>query len=545
MCTKSSSLVLITHIAASTSTQYPPVPMSRQISSRENILSQIIRTADEIRLISKCGTQRPPLPSSSLLNPPTPYPPVPFVDPPNLLPDLVKTGLELATAENLYQGFLKRISEFKQAVENNFCQMTSRLSDSKSTSGRAITSHIKEQLVNAYRIQYERAVESWARELLAFVSSHQDKLRCTRNMHLETTHDSKSRTSLFNQEYVPLLEHFFDENPFPSRADKAFLAKKSRMTYRQIHVWFQNRRNRTKKEGKTLRRKPMSDGATLPLDTLYRRMSRYIVSPKHAVATPQAWTPDEPVSPARQACDIFVRSAPPHAFPCPYPPSCSYNPFPINRSSFVFDRSQWIRLPLTSPASRTTPTDIDSLVELFSQLNVRDDSPSQLKRGRCDTFAATLAITVRPSCAPHPALISRPVSTPRYVPKKLFAIPAPPTRLDVFRTSNPQLQHTTLVPVSSAVNKKRKLAPLPRRTPISNDTYGIAMSTSFCSRSRSSSSQTSVDTTSESSGYSSTVTTPEPSLDDTCTDFIPYLVSDLSSAGVSREHSVDLGTTSL
>lgn len=34
-----------------------------------------------------------------------------------------------------------------------------------------------------------------------------------------------------------MLEHFFDENPFPTHADKESLAKKSGMTYRQIHVW--------------------------------------------------------------------------------------------------------------------------------------------------------------------------------------------------------------------------------------------------------------------------------------------------------------------
>lgn len=36
---------------------------------------------------------------------------------------------------------------------------------------------------------------------------------------------------------MPLLEHFFEENPFPTHADKVFLAKKSNMQYRQIHVW--------------------------------------------------------------------------------------------------------------------------------------------------------------------------------------------------------------------------------------------------------------------------------------------------------------------
>lgn len=39
------------------------------------------------------------------------------------------------------------------------------------------------------------------------------------------------------QEFLPTLEAFFSEEELPSRADKLFLAKKSGMTYRQIHVW--------------------------------------------------------------------------------------------------------------------------------------------------------------------------------------------------------------------------------------------------------------------------------------------------------------------
>lgn len=36
---------------------------------------------------------------------------------------------------------------------------------------------------------------------------------------------------------MSVLEAFFAENQFPSRADKAFLAQKSNMTFNQIHVW--------------------------------------------------------------------------------------------------------------------------------------------------------------------------------------------------------------------------------------------------------------------------------------------------------------------
>lgn len=222
---------------------------------------------------------------------------------------------------------------------------------------------------------------------------------------------------------------------------------------------------------------------------------------------------------------MLVRPAPPHAFPSPYPPTCPYNPFPMNHDCLVFDRSEWIRLPSasTSPTPRTT-ADVDTLVELFSQLNVRDDS-SQSRRSRCDTFAAILAITVRPPCAPHPALISQSTLIPRYMPKKLRTVPAPSTRLNVFSTPSPQSQHTTLIPESSVDKKKRNLSQLPRRTHILSETRcrvrPLMLDTLFYPRSSSFGSQSSADT--ESSGYSSAATTPEPLFDDVSTNFTPFL----------------------
>lgn len=42
---------------------------------------------------------------------------------------------------------------------------------------------------------------------------------------------------------------------------------------------FQNRRNRTKREVKLLRKKPMYEGAAQPLDGLYKRMKGHMVDP--------------------------------------------------------------------------------------------------------------------------------------------------------------------------------------------------------------------------------------------------------------------------
>ncbi|KAF9460091.1 hypothetical protein BDZ94DRAFT_1116866, partial [Collybia nuda] len=50
------------------------------------------------------------------------------------------------------------------------------------------------------------------------------------------------------------LEKYFEYNAYPSAQDRSALARKSMMTPRQIEVWFQNHRNRFKKEGKALRR---------------------------------------------------------------------------------------------------------------------------------------------------------------------------------------------------------------------------------------------------------------------------------------------------
>ncbi|KAJ7808214.1 hypothetical protein B0H14DRAFT_2284894, partial [Mycena olivaceomarginata] len=46
------------------------------------------------------------------------------------------------------------------------------------------------------------------------------------------------------------LERYFEENAYPSSADRVAMAQKSLMEPRQIEVWFQNHRKRAKEEGR-------------------------------------------------------------------------------------------------------------------------------------------------------------------------------------------------------------------------------------------------------------------------------------------------------
>lgn len=162
--------------------------------------------------------------------------------------------------------------------------------------------------------------------------------------------------------------------------------------------------------------------------------------------------------------------APLHAFPSSYPPSCSYDPFPSKFDVTNFGAPKWLRCPMTT-AVRHPTLDIDGLVDRFSRINILDDSSSR-SRGSADSSAAVAAITVIPFPAPLPALIRGtpmhivPVRTP------LHSVPATAACRHVFDTPSPQSRPITLVPAYETPKgqkaRRRKMAPLPKRTPHGN-----------------------------------------------------------------------------
>ncbi|RXW24007.1 hypothetical protein EST38_g1852 [Candolleomyces aberdarensis] len=87
----------------------------------------------------------------------------------------------------------------------------------------------------------------------------------------------------FNNEYTPVLEKYFDFNAYPSQRDRELLARKSMMTPRQIEVW--NHRNRSKKEGRLLRRLTSNPlPVELPLDSLAKEMP-WLAKPEDKVTS--------------------------------------------------------------------------------------------------------------------------------------------------------------------------------------------------------------------------------------------------------------------
>ncbi|KAG1813290.1 homeodomain protein 2 [Suillus subaureus] len=432
------------------------------MTSVDSALKQIIQRVKDIQ----CLTQPFASTSSCSFAPQAcslrqPIAKISLPDPPSMQSTLLAAGARPDISVAMDQAYQKRALDLRAFYHSALALMCSNQAQYPSK-----FRYVPEQkILSTFTELYLRQLMAWRQDCVDFYLKHSSTSGNVQNL---------SGTSRFNHEYVPLLEYFFAENPFPTHADKAFLAKKSAMTYRQIHVWFQNRRNRMKKEGRVLRKKAATEGATLPLDNLYQRMDKFIVPEEWKAHTSYSCLSDCPtkqgdemMSIADNECNPLERLAPLHAFPSLYPPSCTYDPFPSKNGVTNFGAPKWLRRPMTT-AVRCPTLDIDGLVDRFSRINILDDSGSR-SRGSVDSHAAVAAITVIPFLAPLPALIRgtpthiTPVSAP------LHSVPATAARRHVFDTPSPQSRPVTLVPAFETPTgqkaRRRKTAPLPKRVP--------------------------------------------------------------------------------
>ncbi|EPQ60407.1 hypothetical protein GLOTRDRAFT_124164 [Gloeophyllum trabeum ATCC 11539] len=206
--------------------------------TRGDLLRRIIDVARRL----EHRTSSHPVIHNTPIRPPAP-PPVCLPRPSSILGKLQDIGLPPSLAETVSNAYLRRAEEWRHQVERGITRVCSELALKAANS---ITDDIIiRRTVQLHERSYHARLDEWVSQVL-----HRVKTRITPQQN--QTHEvaaSKTRHA-FNSEYVPILEFMYEENPFPPHADKVFLAKKCGMTYKQIHVWFQNRRNRSKKEGR-------------------------------------------------------------------------------------------------------------------------------------------------------------------------------------------------------------------------------------------------------------------------------------------------------
>ncbi|KAI0830487.1 hypothetical protein BC628DRAFT_1416032 [Trametes gibbosa] len=179
-----------------------------------------------------------------------------------LTPRLIALGIHELAAQRISVAVIESIKLLKRSCEEGFQQCRDLLQAHPryipdrahllSASAGRLSVVPASKVPAAYLKLYLHTIEQWTTYLVEQIAPR-----------ILTAQDRAGRSQFcshfhkrpFNQSAIPVLEKFFDNNAFPSRLEKVELASECQMDYRQIHVWFQNRRSRFRKEGKLLNRR--------------------------------------------------------------------------------------------------------------------------------------------------------------------------------------------------------------------------------------------------------------------------------------------------
>ncbi|KIP02043.1 homeodomain transcription factor [Phlebiopsis gigantea 11061_1 CR5-6] len=266
-------------------------------------------------------------------------------------------------------------------------------------------------LHGAYALHYASALQSWIEKVCSEVhrrlpQNAQSNSRISRN---EVSHPTK-RCS-FNAEALPILERAFAENRYPTRTERARLAKDTGLDEKQVTVWFQNHRNRAKKESLVSQR-PRS---VSPAGTSHTTPAKHLPSETCSItfvssAAGVRMHPSNHAPRQNNCLNSTDAIAPAHAYPSPYPPHCGYDPFPLHvRSSLVLPWPR--RMTSRDNPSKVADDDLHAITTAFARLTIEDEDvrqaaphPPTMRHPRSTRPISCMTATV-PTCSPLPAIV--------------------------------------------------------------------------------------------------------------------------------------------
>ncbi|TBU63775.1 hypothetical protein BD310DRAFT_915887 [Dichomitus squalens] len=387
-------------------------------------------------------------------------------------PRLVAMGVDEPSSERISSSMMRIALLFKENLDADFRRRCATLR----TQAHCLQDPRFLSILSLnYHAVFSKAIDNWTSYILEDFTPRLLKAR-------QLQQDSiahRSRRRPFNHSAVPALERFFERNAFPSRLEKYDLASTFNMSYRQIDVWFQNHRTRYRKEGRELRH-PIGHNALVDefeksvIDVLLPTES---LDGDHGDAGGDTDSIQSALSSSvNKLQSAFHLAAPAHAFPSPYPPLCSYDPFPATPEKRGL-ALPWLRSPQSQSPHTDIPVTVDQLIASFAQLTITDEtssspscSPGASIRHRSHAYALGFAIAC--SRAPHPSLIRRPKRGSRVTcsPGRLAATCKTsngdsPLQSPVAMDSICQHKPRPRAPIVSSSASSRKKCALPRRVP--------------------------------------------------------------------------------
>ncbi|KAF5385404.1 hypothetical protein D9615_001303 [Tricholomella constricta] len=395
-------------------------------------------------------------------------PPIPA--PTSITLHLEAAGLSPASAGQASGVYLKAAYELRDV-----CEASLRNALQKASAKGRVTQEEAQAMSSAWNTAYAQQTRVWAEDALS-----RARMVVAKAKSATSERPVKGKKPVFNHEYTPLLEKYFEYNAYPSAADRSVLARKSMMTPRQIEVWFQNHRNRARKDGKPLRKLTEDP---LPLEISLKSLERkmpFFTIPEHerkSVKNPEPALDDssdeeDAASLSKPSWDctapnvLSPPTGPSHAFPNVYRPRLNYDPFPTKTGTYKFPTLVWYRKPAVPRRPSRIPVDIDDFIADFeTKLHLREAISNKRRSKANQSWCAGRVII--PSPAPHPALLRCPLSPTARPVSRLSVVSAPSSRLHPFRSPSPFSDHTTLIPSQrhNDTPTRRKVARLPKRTP--------------------------------------------------------------------------------
>ena len=170
----------------------------------------------------------------SSINLPCPHP---------LLPSLLEAGFSRQIAASVSEAYQLRAEELRRRIQESIATTCREIAELPVVPLASSSDVLVTKLVATFTELYLRRLEQWKEDIIQRIKQTPKMPTKAASRNFRTFNQVSVpviRSYFFLhtlQEYVPLFECFFAENPFPTHADKMFLAKKSNMEYRQIHVW--------------------------------------------------------------------------------------------------------------------------------------------------------------------------------------------------------------------------------------------------------------------------------------------------------------------
>ncbi|KAF8216029.1 hypothetical protein K438DRAFT_1799954 [Mycena galopus ATCC 62051] len=440
-------------------------------------LRRIVQTSDVVkRICAPLCAHSIPLPNHSTAVRVATLPP-----PPSIRPKLARLGLEAHLVEDFAAKYDRKCAELHSVAQLSLQQACREFAALPEHSASTPLSQLSSRVIAAYTTRYTNSLELLEQRAVEMAT----KRAQARGDAKKVDKKPRKRTcqTPFNHEFTPVLEKYFEYNAYPSSADQAAMAKKSRMEQRQIDVWFQNRRARTKKEGGSVRRLHALDSAPLDLclKSMEERMEPYLIPDglrqevDSDVSEPGSDDEDEDDDDMNDEpeiidlTDVLNPPAPRHAYPVKFKDSHNFASTILKTQEFSFPAPNWVRRAATAPPRRADIS-IDEMREKFAALHVYDSR-------QVNSPAFQIPTTIVPESAPLPALVRKIEASPVLMTKSLNAntVGASRTRARQqrpFRSPSPYAQPATLVSAGAsgsesvtATPRRKKTSGPPRRTP--------------------------------------------------------------------------------